>query len=401
MEPVVYLFDLDGVLVQPGGYREAVRATVNYFARQLGFSNLAPDDETIAIFEAQGVTCEWDMIPILLAVLLETAVSTVSETSHLPSLGAAAEWMRAHSVQLSEVNYAPVLRRLSPYLVVGEAPVESLLRLSRTDQGRALFPNLSGQGVLRELFAYSRKPALSRTTHIFQTYVLGNQVFTQSIGLSTEIETESYLACYDQPLLLPSTRDQLLRLQSQARLHMVAYTARPSLPLIESEEPLAVYTPEAEMALQLVGLDEIPLVGSGQMGEAAWHLGEPEDRLTKPAPYHALAAVVAALTKDRLASLNWVQQAFRFFEEGGPKPTQELGSGLLPDRLHLHIFEDSPTGLSGGREAARMLAELGVEVSLNLWGVSSHAEKVEALLSTGAQVYPDINQAIAAAQESQ
>ena len=49
MEPTVFLFDVDGVLVKPGGYRAAVRATVNYFTRQLNLGDLSPSDETVAI----------------------------------------------------------------------------------------------------------------------------------------------------------------------------------------------------------------------------------------------------------------------------------------------------------------------------------------------------------------
>lgn len=397
MQPAVILFDLDGVLVQPGGYRAAVRETLNYFTQQMGLPSLAPDDETIAIFEAQGIICEWDMIPITLAVMLEAAAARLDGKLSLNSLQAASDSLRGISLEDFQVDYAPVLRQLGQYTCVGEAPAESLLALCESGQGREIFPRLSKQGVLRELFTNTRRPDSSRTTHVFQTYVLGDEVFTEAMGLPAEVQTESLLARHDRPLLAPEIRDRLLVMRDEGLLRMAAYTARPSLPLGESAERLVVFTPEAEMALNLVGLETIPVMGSGQMGEAAWKLGEREDRLTKPAPYHALAAAVAAWTGNRLSALTWIQQVFNYFERGGTLPTLDTGAGSLPAQLELHVFEDSPSGLSGGKEAARMLSKLGVDVQVKLWGVSPHPEKAEALARVGAQVFADVNQALAAA----
>lgn len=395
MQPAVILFDLDGVCVQPGGYRAAVRETLNYFNQQMGLPSLAPDDETIAIFEAQGITCEWDMIPITLAVMLEAAAAQLDGKLSLDSLQTTCENLRGSPLDSITVDYAPVLRQLGKYMRVGEAPAESLLALCECGQGSHLFPRLSNQGVLRELFTNTRRPARSRTTHVFQTFVLGDEVFTQAMALPAEVQTESLLARHDRPLLAPEIRDRLLAMRDEGLLRMAAYTARPSLPLGETEERLAVFTPEAEMALKLVGLETIPVVGSGQMSEAAWSLGEREDRLTKPAPYHALAAAAAAWTGDRLSALAWIQQVFNYFERGGALPPLETGAGSLPAHLEMHVFEDSPSGLSGGKEAARMLGDLGIDVQVNLWGVSTHPEKAEALERVGARVFPDVNQAVA------
>jgi hypothetical protein len=79
------------------------------------------------------------------------------------------------------------------------------------------------------------------------------------------------------------------------------------------------------------------------------------------------------------------------------RPRLETGAGSLPERLTLHIFEDSPTGMAGGIEASRLLAGLGMAVDLLLWGVTAHPEKAAALTRTGASVFPDVNQALLAA----
>jgi len=394
--PVVFLFDLDGVMVQPSGYRAAVRATVNHFARCMGLPDLAPDDHTVAIFEAQGITCEWDMIPITLAILMDAAAAHAGQPLELNSLTEACDRLRNCAIHGLRVEYAPVLRRLGQYLKPGEAPAESLLALCSRGEGSGLFPRLTGQGVLRDLFMHTRRPAQSQTTHLFETYVLGDRVFSETMGMRPVVETASLLEQHDRPLLAAETRARLIEAAADG-LRMAVYTARPSLPLLGSAEPLAVFAPEAEMALNLIGMQWIPLIGSGQMGELALRLGENEDRLTKPAPYHALAAIAAAWLGDRSAAMAWVERLVLARERGAPLNPAEPGA--LPDRLRLHVFEDSPSGMRGAQEAARILSEWGTRVEISLWGIAEHPEKRAALAAAGAALFADVNQAVAAALE--
>jgi hypothetical protein len=288
MEPTVLLFDLDGVLIKPGGYRAAVRATVNYFTNRLGLGDLAPDDETIAIFEAQEITCEWDMVPLLLAIALEAAVARAEADQRAPagqpplldSLDMARDWLREH-LRPEEpliVDYAPLMRRMGRYVRAGEAPADSLLAVCQVGSPVDLFPHLAGQGVLAELLAGTRWLERSRTTPVFEAFALGDAMYSRATGLPAEVHTDSLIARYDRPLLAPELRARLLASRAQGRLCMAAYTARPSLPLQPPAELLSVYVPEAELALELIGIDPFPLIGSGQMGEAARRLGENEDR---------------------------------------------------------------------------------------------------------------------------
>lgn len=404
MKPNVFLFDLDGVLVRPGGYRAAVRETVNYFSRQLGLGAMAPDDDTVAIFEAQGITCEWDMIPILIALILDEYLSLLPQVEQKeivwPSLAEASRWLSQHVQAPLVVDFARRMRGLDQYVVVGEAPADCLLRANQDGLARPPFPFLKGQGVLTELLSHSRSLVKSKTTQLFETYALGNAVFAQSTGISPLVKTEAFLELYDVPLLAAPVRDSLLALRAEGCLGMSAYTARPSLPLTPVEDLLAVFAPEAEMALDQVGLNSIPLVGSGQMGLAAVHLGEKEDRLTKPAPYHAVAATAAAWMGDRLAALDFAEQVFAYYEkQRATRPCFPAHLPALPEHLNLHVFEDSPAGMRGAKHAAELLAGLGTQVSLHLWGVSAHSEKAAALAAVGAQVFGDVNQAVAVAVE--
>lgn len=66
--PPIFLFDIDGVLVEPAGYRAAVHATLRHFLAPAGIpACLLPDDEILQDFEASGLTSEWDMVPVRLA----------------------------------------------------------------------------------------------------------------------------------------------------------------------------------------------------------------------------------------------------------------------------------------------------------------------------------------------
>ena len=395
MTPAVFLFDVDGVLVQPLGYRAAVRATVNDIARRMGIHAAAPDDETIAVFEAQGITCEWDMIPMTLAVLLEDFLRQTGAELNLDSFQSACASIPNFPHRSLQPDYAAAFRALGQFSRPGEAPSDTLLLACQNGLADQLFPRLSRQGILHELLSFTRRPAQSLTTRIFETYALGNEVFNQSMRLPSEVQTVSTLNAYDRPLLSPQMRARLLLAEKQGRVRSAAYTARPSQPLTPSDEPLAVFAPEAEMALRLVGLEEIQLVGSGQMGEAAARLHEREDRLTKPAPYHALTAAAAALSGSLSGALEWIVQVYRFFEEGERQPALQIDAVPLPTQFELHIFEDSPAGMRGGIEAAGLFAQMGCQVKLVLWGISDHAEKQEALQQAGAKVYPDINSALA------
>lgn len=393
MKETIFLFDLDGVLVQPLGYRAAVRATVNDFSKKLGLPGMAPDDHTVAIFEAQGITCEWDMIPILLAILLETASEQIGETPGMDSFEQASQIISSHHLDGLHVDYAPVLRTLGQYTHSGEAPADSLLALCQGEMGKVLFPRLAGQGVLRELLSFTRRLDRSKTTHIFQTYVLGDRVFSEMMRMPPGVKSESFLEKYDTPLITTESRDRLLH-DAKSGLRMAAYTARPSIPLSDPGERLALFTPEAEMALALVGMQSIPVIGSGQMGEAALRLHEPEDRLSKPSPYHALAAAAAAWSGDRAKAVDWVEKIYRALERGKETP---VPGELFPESAVLHIFEDSPSGIRGVKDAAGILAQLGSRVELKMWGISDHPEKRAALEGAGAVLCHDINQAVASA----
>ena len=387
----IYLFDVDGVLVLPGGYRASVRATVNALAQRMGLGPIAPSDDVIAIFESQGITCEWDMIPILLALGIEAALAQANQTVGVASLQAAIDELPALHLECLQIDFAPVLRTLGAYVKVGQSPAESLLE----NPPFVLFPRLARQGVLRDLFSHTRSLTRSLTTRYFALYALGSEEYRALTGAEAPYAAPSLLLQEDRPLLNAAMREALLTALSARQVRAAAFTARPSLPLNPAAEGLAVYAPEAEAALKLVGLESLMLVGSGQMTEAALRLGENVDRMVKPAAYHALAAALSAWMEDRCAALAWVEQAFLHFERGAPAPALPFYQPTdAPWKLC--VFEDSPSGMHAVKEAARMLQQLGVPVSVELSGITTHPEKQRALQREGAVIYTDINEALCA-----
>ncbi|HAD05709.1 MAG TPA: hypothetical protein DCE76_00960, partial [Anaerolineaceae bacterium] len=89
----IFLLDIDGVLVKPGGYRTALHRTIAFFLQQLELpENFNLTEDEIGNFEAHGITSEWDMIPLTFASLF----NQVLEGKHiqLDNLQEAIHWFR-------------------------------------------------------------------------------------------------------------------------------------------------------------------------------------------------------------------------------------------------------------------------------------------------------------------
>ncbi len=68
-----YLFDIDGVLLEPLGYHYALVETIRLIANSLGYGDILLTAEDIAAFESSGVSSEWDLTDICAAFLLVQA----------------------------------------------------------------------------------------------------------------------------------------------------------------------------------------------------------------------------------------------------------------------------------------------------------------------------------------
>ena len=66
----ILLFDMDGILLEPGGYRQSMKASVRRISLALGMAAFELSSDQIAHFEALTITNEWDTLAISTALML-------------------------------------------------------------------------------------------------------------------------------------------------------------------------------------------------------------------------------------------------------------------------------------------------------------------------------------------
>jgi hypothetical protein len=154
-------------------------------------------------------------------------------------------------------------------------------------------------------------------------------------------------------------------------------TARPSSPPREVTDSHFGYAPEAEIALELVELADIPLIAFGKLEYLAAQRGLDPGALVKPSPVHALAAAIAALTGNEWAGL---QSAGDWFQTG------QLNGAFadLPHEFELFVVEDTLGGIRSTLAAGEILQKAGFEVTVRTLGLTSgSASKIEAFAQAG------------------
>ncbi|HEX2978776.1 MAG TPA: hypothetical protein VHO48_00800 [Anaerolineaceae bacterium] len=394
MTAVIALLDLDGVLIRPGGYRAAVEATLQYYIDCMGLKCNPPDSRVMSLFEALGVTSEWDMAPICLAVILDRAAERIGQPLPPLDLSGVLEWVRQHSVEPFSIEYVQAVQDLDRYLTLSVLPGEALLAHFKDGQRVSCFPRLAHQPFVQELFTHTSDPYQADVTSILQQYVLGSENYQRSYDQPPTLQVDSVLVKNDRPLLEADLGACLADLWRAERLHLASFTARPSLPPRDVQESPRGYSPEAEMALGLVGLSDIPLIGYGRLQTLARRRGISPDILMKPAPVQSLAAIYAAWTRREWPALQWAYDLVEAIQRGEPVQNDSGHAAPLPAEIQLHVFEDTVGGMVAGQQAAVILQKIGFQVDLRCWGISAHADKISALASAGATVYPDVNQAM-------
>ena len=393
----IWLFDLDGVLIYPGGYRAALKATVNHFTRAMGLGDYDLAEATIETFEACGITSEWDSSPICVAVLLAD-LWRADPALRLPAdFEAALSTVRARAPQRPAPDLAAWARRIAQTLS-GPAsyPSDAALKLLLDDARRG--PEQNGRWIeletlLSVLLQRNRDLLRSPTMRVFQHYTLGSRGFASHYGIAAAFETPSLLHDLDRPALQPGGHDLILELAWHGAMRPAIYTARPCQPRTLPGRP-EDYAPEAEIALDLVGLADLPVAACGHLAWLAAQHGQRPDYFVKPSPVHALTAVAMAMGGSERESLEAAQA---LVEEG--RLAAPL-SDLLGQPVEIHVFEDSARGIRGVREAARRLERAGVRAEVRAWGIAHNPEKRRALKALDASTFEDVDQAIHAARPS-
>jgi len=386
----VFLFDLDGTLVEPRGYRLALEAALNRFTRRMGIGDQYPGEETISLFEAQNVTSEWDILPLCLSAILDALLDGGPALELPGDLLQACDTLRACEAAPPRVDYPALALRLGAQFQEGQLFSELALALCRPEAANPLFPRLQGHPLLEALLGRTRDVRASPVTRIFQQFVLGSEVYEQIYGLPWELPTPcpSFLRAYDRPLLEASLREALLARWQEGSLDLAAFTIRPSL--LRGEQPSRglPYSPEAEFVLRDLGLEAIPLVGYGQVCRLAEIAGISPSQAAKPSTIQALGAIGAAITRDELQAMlaaeRWVNYGESAHFAGLPA-------------LEIHVFEDSAASIRAVRQAAGMLSGICIPAEVHAWGIAHNPAKAAALQAAGATVCADVNEAVQAA----
>ena len=76
----LFLFDVDGVLIHPKGYKEALRDSLDHIAALMGQKSQNLTYEEIGVFESCGLTNEWDSLGLCTGLLLTTLLNQHSDS---------------------------------------------------------------------------------------------------------------------------------------------------------------------------------------------------------------------------------------------------------------------------------------------------------------------------------
>jgi hypothetical protein len=378
----VFLFDVDGVLIHALGYRAALMRAVEHFATRMGLGGMAPTHAEIDVFEANGITTEWDSVPMCVGHLL-LEVARQRPDALRADLPPTLEAVRLVAVSIERPDYAAAAGRVGA-AAGDERPSLTALRLLRAEAAglsdgvaRTLVP-------LLDVLLADTHVIEAPCTRVFQHYTLGDAGFARAYRQPADFATPSLLRELDRPLLESSTRARLEAARRSGDLHSALYTARPSLPPADSASSSHDYAPEAEIALELVGMDGWPLIGFGRVLWLAERHAKRRDAYVKPSPVQALAAIGAAASGREAASL----EAARTLVEDG-----HLSGPLaaLPSRLTITVFEDTTSGVQATIQAADALRAQGIEATVRAVGVAPAGPKREALAPLADVLVDDIN----------
>jgi len=386
----LFLFDVDGVLVEARGYLRALQDTVAHFARRMGVGDLVLTEEEVRAGEAHGLTSEWDSAPAYILTQL------IARLSREPSLllpdrwEAALETLAARPLPLPHPDYMTLVGRMGARRRDFDETSHAVRAVLWDDaQFLPAAQRKAVKAILDELLADTHNFDRAPITRYFQHLVIGSDGVAKTYGVVPYFEARPYLLDYDVAELSPETAARLRDAAASGRIHPVIYTARPSLPPNGVATSSRGYSPEAELAQTLVGLEGWPLIGLGQLQWLAAHRNGQTAQMVKPSPLQALAAIGAAVGPEQAA----LEAAWDFHTTGALRGPL---AGL--DVITVHIFEDTAGGMRGVRSAVEALHAAGVDICWKPYGVTpATGAKAEAMAMQGIPTYRSVNAAVAVA----
>ena len=387
------ILDIDGVLLEAEGYRAACVDTINHFISLMGQPDIFITREIADVYEASGIACEWDMVPLTLAAFVnwysETTGTVFTDDSFPPQCGQTGVFTNSdfRSVMLKQIReYASLLNS-------SETCINAIYHGYISREGSGL-DALWKQPIRDRFFVDTLNPWKSPFFAELMNRLLGKKTFEEFYGLAAPLDCESYLETKDRMLISEYYR-KLLPEISGKDIYPAVMTYRPSRFPSEGNKVSShfVNTPEGECALKMLGWDHgrIPMIGTGSLCyiEEKYHLRR--EQYVKPHPFHALASAMIGLCNNEIQAL----EITRVLCEADPETTQDPLKGLLSrdDRIELAVFEDSVSGIESVRSAGEILRRWKYDVKVTCCGISTTEAKNQRLENAGVRIYNNVNTA--------
>ncbi len=385
MKKTVLLFDMDGVLVEPRRYRASLQSTMDFFGRIMGWNSLYPGEDTIAWFEAKGIISEWDIAPLFIAGVVETVLEFNPNLRIPADLISFCEMVKAAKVPKPEFNIEGLISQLPNMKKSGYAYCDLVLYLIETGPARLTFNRLGGTPLLNTILQQTRNVHQNLITRVFQEVFLGQTAFENTFHLPAINFDRMTQRIVDRQLISPEWNEKLKSIDEDGSVELAIMTARPSAVDYPPGEGRIEFSPEADIIVNQLGWEKIPVIGQGQLQYAADQLGCFSVDLIKPSPVHVLGAIGLVIKNDLLPA---VQAGWNLLNNENTTYFNDF------PELDLHIFEDSPVGIRGAKQAMRLLESQGIHVRLTNWGISTNDIKTKELLNLGAVIVPTINEAL-------
>ncbi|RTL42700.1 MAG: hypothetical protein EKK48_11995 [Candidatus Melainabacteria bacterium] len=407
----IFLFDVDGVIVNPIAYRLGITRTLTELCKKIGLTDIPsilPTEAEVSAMESQGVHDVWDMTNIMFCDILTTiAVQSYVTQDHLPARdvsGRLAGSKVQNSDEIDEVlslfssvhtsTMRPDYMTLAKEMAVNDThshPPDIALQLF----SQKLLPvNQSSYWLelLKRFLIGTRSVYSSLGTRLFQNIILGSSNFERTYELKSACEGAGLLETEDKTLISKETVDKLKELSRDAANSVGVYTARPSLPPTHAKVSSVGYSPEAEIALDNAGMRSFPLIAMGMMEWLAKEHGQRTEDLTKPNSTQAVAALINTITQgqDVLA----LHEAYAIDKQEKDPGTTSLSTIKEADTV-IYVFEDTISGIVPLLKTTELLQSRGFNIKLEPLGIANEQSKRIALEQYCQQVFSNVNDAFA------
>ncbi len=400
----VLLLDIDGVLVDPVGYRKAVFDTLGKFFRENGIPNVVVLEEEIAAFESQGITSEWDMIPLYIITWLE------SNSQKHPNQRNVTNWQDLIEIlginKEKHVSNLELILHSHKFFMRGSSPTRAFLNVfANQSLSCKYFPSLIAQKwVQQELLSGGTDSSSFKLLSEYQKKIQTKEIVEKDGEWQELAGDDSYLLIHDEPLIDSRKVNFLRELMVSDNVILSTMTARPSYILEKDRDQheIANIYPEAEISLKKTGLKFLPLAGFGQIQLLCASSQLTVDEIIKPSLYHAFLAFCQALSIPLPHTIKFISDQIKCaapyvnLHEFDEPCFQEW---INHSRIHFHVFEDSNVGMQAVRKMQAMFFYNGIHALVHTYGIALDGQKILSLKNENACIYPSINQALSACND--